>query len=119
MNPETAKKELEEKVIDLNDDFQMGQRAKEFAGTEYWQIKSGEFREAIKRYYDDQRDKSKEQYLTGIRTKDGIISGQALLIEDLKEEIYVQTIESVLNMVKMAVVRGDEAYGKLQKIKNK
>ena len=122
MNPKQADKELTEKMTQLHDVFQQGQRAKEFVQTEYW----GQIRDAIlqkiKTHTDVKASVDPMVYRSGysITKADGSTftkSGEEILTEAIASEAEVRALSDILQMVDADLRAGQEAQKELEKYK--
>lgn len=124
MNPAKAKEDISKKVAELNDVFQMGERAKLMANTEFWQIKKEEWLKEIADYKAGKSSIPAGMYLTGYPiVKDGkqvgYKSAQEMIVENMTLETYYDAIRMVIKTVENAIEAGEEAYKDLQNYKEK
>ena len=124
MNPNKAKEDISKKVAELNDIFQMSERAKVMANTEYWQIKKEDWLKEISDYKAGKSAIPASMYLSGYPIiKDGKQVGfktaQEMIVENMTLETYYDAIRMVIKSVENAIEAGADAYKELQNYKEK
>lgn len=125
MNPKQLDKETREKIIELNDVFQAGQRAKEFAQTEYWKQMLDAFEKKTKDHMESKAIVDPLLYKIGCNitvqaTGQKIVkTGEEFLQEAITAEAEIRTINDIVNMVREDIENGAIAHTDLEEIKRK